>query len=95
MFAEAKRVYGKIDIVIANSGIGSWSLLANTTNEALDKLIATNLNGTFYTLRAAANNISDNGRIIVIGSTLRSGLAPGNIPYHHSLYSSLILTAIY
>jgi NAD(P)-dependent dehydrogenase (short-subunit alcohol dehydrogenase family) len=47
------------------------------SNEDYDRVIATNLTGAFYTLRAAANHISDYGRIIVNGSVSRSGLWPG------------------
>jgi 3-oxoacyl-[acyl-carrier protein] reductase len=100
LFTEAKTAFGRIDIVIANSGIaGGFIPLGNVTNEAYERLINTNLTGivwslitylppvffiimlmyigVFYTLRAAANNIEANGRIVVIGSGLRSGLTPG------------------
>jgi 3-oxoacyl-[acyl-carrier protein] reductase len=36
----------------------------------------TNVKSVFYTLRAAANNIEANGRIIVLGSRLKKGVTP-------------------
>jgi 3-oxoacyl-[acyl-carrier protein] reductase len=35
------------------------------------------LKGAFNTLRAAANNVENNGRIIVIGSATKFGTFPG------------------
>jgi 3-oxoacyl-[acyl-carrier protein] reductase len=61
LFTEAKRIYGKVDIVVANAGISGFSALAVTTNEEFDRLINVNLKGTFYTLRAAANSVENNG----------------------------------
>jgi 3-oxoacyl-[acyl-carrier protein] reductase len=77
LFAETKRIFGRIDIVVANSGILGAGALATVTNEEFDKVMDVNLKGTFYTLRAAANNIENNGRIIVIGSTTKHGSFPG------------------
>ncbi|WP_347088359.1 3-oxoacyl-ACP reductase FabG [Ruminococcus sp. RTP21484sp1] len=41
------RVHGKIDILIADAGITSDSLTVKMTDEAFDKVISTNLKGTF------------------------------------------------
>lgn len=68
LFAETKKLYGQIDIVVANSGIAHSSSLSLYSNDEFDRMINVNLKGAFYTLRAAANNIQDNGRIILIGS---------------------------
>jgi 3-oxoacyl-[acyl-carrier protein] reductase len=35
-----------------------------------------NVKGVFYTLRAAANSVENNGRIIVIGSAMRRNPRP-------------------
>lgn len=40
-------------------------------------LLDTNAKGTFYTLRAAANSVEANGRIIVIGSSTKTGTLAG------------------
>jgi 3-oxoacyl-[acyl-carrier protein] reductase len=81
LFAETKRIYGRVDIVVANAGISAASSIASTTNDDFDRLININLKGTFYTLRAAANSVENNGRIIVIGSTTKHGSFPGYGPY--------------
>jgi 3-oxoacyl-[acyl-carrier protein] reductase len=78
LFTETKRLFGRIDIVVANAGItGSPSPIASTTNEQFDRVFDINVKGYFYTLRAAANHIENNGRIIVIGSIVVSqGFGP-------------------
>jgi 3-oxoacyl-[acyl-carrier protein] reductase len=59
LFAEAKRLYGRIDIVVANSGVGAApSPIASTTNDDYDRIMNVNLKGVFFTLRAAANHVT-------------------------------------
>jgi 3-oxoacyl-[acyl-carrier protein] reductase len=58
-------------------GVFGASPIGATTNEEFDRLVNINVKGTFYTLRAAATHIHDNGRIIVIGSNLRAGNIAG------------------
>jgi 3-oxoacyl-[acyl-carrier protein] reductase len=78
LFTEAKTAFGRIDIVIANSGIANGFFpIATMTNVQMEQLLDVNVKGTFYTLRAAANYVEANGRIIVIGSTLRNGMTAG------------------
>jgi 3-oxoacyl-[acyl-carrier protein] reductase len=62
-------------------GIFGGSPIASTTNEQFDQLFDVNVKGVFYALRAAANNIENNGRIVVIGSVLKSGTSAGYGPY--------------
>jgi NADP-dependent 3-hydroxy acid dehydrogenase YdfG len=45
--------WGQIDIVIANAGIGHFAPVDEMSLESWNQMIDTNLNGVFYTLRAA------------------------------------------
>lgn len=81
LFAEAKRVYGRVDIVVANAGIFAGSPIATTTNAEFDQLFNVNVKGVFYALRAAANNVEANGRVVVLGSILKSGTSQGYAAY--------------
>jgi NAD(P)-dependent dehydrogenase (short-subunit alcohol dehydrogenase family) len=70
-------VRGSFDrILVANAGIaggGSYltdeGSLANYADDEWDSVVATNLTGTFETLRAAARVLPDGGRILVTAST--------------------------
>jgi 3-oxoacyl-[acyl-carrier protein] reductase len=77
LFSEAKRIYGRVDIVVANAGIFLGSPIATQSNTEFDKLFDVNVKGVFYALRAAANHVEANGRIVVLGSILKSGTSQG------------------
>jgi 3-oxoacyl-[acyl-carrier protein] reductase len=47
--------------------------IGSMENEALDQLLTMNIKSVFYTLRAAANIVETNGRIIAIGSASKVG----------------------
>jgi 3-oxoacyl-[acyl-carrier protein] reductase len=78
LFQTARQHFGAIDIVVANAGLEVIEQpLINTTEADFDRLFAINTKGTFFTLIAAAKHVSDNGRIIYIGSSTTNGALPG------------------
>ena len=64
--------FGRIDILVNNAGIIDDGLLVRMSDDAWNRVIATNLNGTFYCTRAALRGMMRNrwGRIIHIGSVV-------------------------
>jgi len=69
----AVKEFGSLDIMVNNAGIGLTGELANLTDEIWDKVIAINLSGVFYGLRAAAAYMKENkikGSIINMASIL-------------------------
>jgi 3-oxoacyl-[acyl-carrier protein] reductase len=82
LFAEALKVFGKIDIVVANAGIE----LVNTpvvefTEQQFDQVFSINTKGSYFTLQQAAKHVEDNGRIIYIASSTTSFPVPGMAIY--------------
>ncbi|MCY1125263.1 SDR family NAD(P)-dependent oxidoreductase [Frigidibacter sp. RF13] len=65
MFAEA----GPCDIVIANAGAADSGVMAKTTLDQWNAMIAVNLTGVFLTLRDGLNQMSGWGRLIAMAST--------------------------
>jgi 3-oxoacyl-[acyl-carrier protein] reductase len=61
LFNETKKLYGRVDIVVANAGVAGGKTLATTTNEDFDAIFNVNVKGVFYVLRAAANLLENNG----------------------------------
>lgn len=70
LFAEAKAVFGTINIVVANAGIEMVETpVTKFTEEQFDKLFSINTKGAYFTMQQAALNVEDNGRIIYIASS--------------------------
>lgn len=70
LFSEAKRRFGKIDIVVANAGVELVDVpVTDFTEQQYDQLFGINTKGAFFTLQQAARHVADNGRIINIASS--------------------------
>ena len=70
--------HGRLDILIANAGICSFSTIANLSDESWHDTIEINLSGVFYCIRAAVPHMTRGGygRIVATSSGAgRSGMA--------------------
>jgi NAD(P)-dependent dehydrogenase (short-subunit alcohol dehydrogenase family) len=65
---ETVKAKGKIDILVANAGIGEFAPLATLTEEHFGKLFDLNVKGTLFTVQKALPLMNDGGSIILIGS---------------------------
>ena len=65
---ETVKAMGKIDVLVANAGIGEFASLASLTEEHFDKLFDLNVKGTVFTVQKALTLMKDGGSIILIGS---------------------------
>lgn len=61
---------GRLDILVANAGIGGGGPLAEMADDIFHRIVAVNLAGTFYCCRAAARAMipRESGVIITVGS---------------------------
>ena len=70
-FEEARKAFGRLDIVFANAGVnGVWAPLEDLTYEEWTKTNAINLGGTFLTLHYAVPLMKEHGGSIVINSSI-------------------------
>jgi 3-oxoacyl-[acyl-carrier protein] reductase len=83
MVDRVQKEWGHIDILVNNAGIIDDGLLVRMSDEAWERVIATNLNGTFYCTRAALRTMLRRrwGRIINIGSVVGLRGNPGQTNY--------------
>lgn len=82
LFAETKKVFGRVDIVVANAGIELVETpVTDFTEEQFDKVFSINTKGSYFTMQQAARNVEDNGRIIYIASSTTSFPVPGMAVY--------------
>ena len=70
LFREAVDAFGRIDVIVNCAGIMPLSPIAGGDLELFDKVMATNLRGTFVVLAQAARQISPGGRIIAFSSSV-------------------------
>jgi 3-oxoacyl-[acyl-carrier protein] reductase len=70
LFKEAVDTFGGVNVVVNCAGIMPLSPIAGGDLELFDKVIATNLRGTFVVLGQAARQISAGGRIIAFSSSV-------------------------
>ena len=72
MASTAEEIFGQVDILVNNGGVIDDGLLLRMKDEAWERVINTNLNGTFYCSRAVLRSMVKArwGRIINIGSVV-------------------------
>jgi 3-oxoacyl-[acyl-carrier protein] reductase len=81
LFQEALGAFGRIDVVVNSAGIMPLGPIAEKTLDAFDRIIATNLRGTFLVLSQAAKHVGPGGRIIAFSSSVIAKSFPGYGPY--------------
>ncbi len=92
--AETVERFGRLDICVANAGVGSYHTLADTPVEHIEEMIDVNLKGTIYAIRASIPHLiaSAEGDIVTIASEAgRRGL-PGEAVYCASKFGQVGLT---
>ncbi|PSB06983.1 3-ketoacyl-ACP reductase [Pleurocapsa sp. CCALA 161] len=81
LFQETLDKFGAINVVVHCAGIMPLTRIADGDVEAFDKVIATNLRGTFLILAQAAQHLSSGGRIIALSSSVIAKALPTYGPY--------------
>jgi 3-oxoacyl-[acyl-carrier protein] reductase len=81
VFKEAMDTFGGINVVVNCAGIMPLSPIDGGDLELFDKVIATNLRGTFVVLGQAARQVSPGGRIIAFSSSVIAKSFPTYGPY--------------
>jgi 3-oxoacyl-[acyl-carrier protein] reductase len=77
LFERTKAILGEIDVVVHNAGIMPLSPIIKNDVELFDKVIATNLRGTFLVFAKATQHVVDGGRIIALSSSVLAKSFPG------------------
>ncbi|MDQ2683218.1 MAG: SDR family oxidoreductase [Chloroflexota bacterium] len=92
--AETVDRYGRLDVLVANAGIGGGAPVAELTDEQFRRILDVNLFGVFACCRAAARVMIPrrSGRIITVGSIFGQDPPGGSAAYAASKAGVAALT---
>jgi 3-oxoacyl-[acyl-carrier protein] reductase len=76
VFDAAEAAFGGVDVLVNTAGTMDLAPIADSGDALFDKTVATNLRGTFNTLREAARRLRNGGRIVNVSSSVTSLLQP-------------------
>ena len=76
LFKEARSAFDTVDVVVHSAGIMPLSPIADNDVDLFDKVIATNLRGSFLVLAQAAKHIAQGGRIMAVSSSVIAKSTP-------------------
>ena len=82
MFSEFRQTFERLDILVNNAGVQTWKALLDLEEHEWDRVIDTNLKGTFLcTQRAARMMMNSGGSIVNIGSGCNKIAFPHLVDY--------------
>jgi len=70
LFEETLKNLGSVDVVVNNAGIMPLSPISKGDVEVFDRVVNTNLRGTFLVLAQAAQHVASGGRIVALSSSV-------------------------
>jgi 3-oxoacyl-[acyl-carrier protein] reductase len=78
---SAVEELGKLDILVNNAGITFWAPLPSIPIEEFDHLVAVDARAPFLIMQAAAQTLSEGGRVVNISSAVTSTALAGSSLY--------------
>jgi 3-oxoacyl-[acyl-carrier protein] reductase len=77
----ALKEFGRLDILVNNSGVYEFAPIETTTEEQYRKMFDVNVLGTLLTTKAAVPHLGEGASVINISSAVTSVLMPGSAVY--------------
>jgi NAD(P)-dependent dehydrogenase (short-subunit alcohol dehydrogenase family) len=83
LFEAALKIFARIDVLVNNAGVQTWSSLLDLSEQDWDRVIDTNLKGTFLCTKTAATHMKERngGSIVNIGSGCNKWPFPNLVDY--------------
>lgn len=83
MVEAATKQFGSIDVLCANAGVYSATMIADMTVAQFDDLMAINLRGTFLSVKACLPSLSVSGRGRIVLTSSITGPVTGMLGFSH------------
>jgi NADP-dependent 3-hydroxy acid dehydrogenase YdfG len=86
--------FGKLDILVANAGVGAYGPFLDLSPEHLEEMIDVNLKGTIYAVRAALPHLLESGEADIVTLASEAGRRgfPGEAVYCASKFGQVGFT---
>lgn len=81
VFDQVEQMFGGLDVVVNTAGIMALGLIADYDLETFDRVIRTNVRGTFVVSQQAARRVRSGGAIINFSTTVTRTQFPQYGPY--------------
>ncbi|WP_449466755.1 SDR family oxidoreductase [Stenotrophomonas humi] len=81
LFATTQQTHGRIDVVVNSAGVMPMVPIATGSLAEFDRVVATNLRGSFLVLANAAQHLGEGGRIIALSTSVIAKSFPSYGPY--------------
>ncbi|HEV2785726.1 MAG TPA: SDR family NAD(P)-dependent oxidoreductase [Solirubrobacteraceae bacterium] len=94
LVAATVQAHGRLDIVVANAGVGAYGPFLELDPEQLELMIDVNLKGVLYTARGALPHLLENGGgdFISLASVAGVNAFPGEAVYNASKFGQVGFT---
>ncbi|MCK0714401.1 SDR family NAD(P)-dependent oxidoreductase [Chromohalobacter sarecensis] len=77
LFSRIESLHGRIDVLVANAGMGEITPLGKITEAVFDRVFNTNVKGVTFTVQGALPLMGQGSSIVIIGSTASMNPGPG------------------
>ncbi len=96
LFTEARAALGRLDVLVTSAGIAEQAPVVSTGDDVWDRIVATNLTGTFLCCREALEwmKFHKSGHIVNILSVASIEVFPNNAAYCASKFGALGFTRV-
>jgi len=83
LFDQVLQAHGRVDVLVNNAGIHRVVPFLELTEEEWDRVMQTNLKGTFYCLKAVLPGMVARGQGVIINVASVAAKTGGKFPVHH------------